>query len=173
MIQIQMEKSPPVADSPLEHLTACHRRIEQRLDIFERAGAALEQTPEAALVAITNSIRFMDLSGALHTADEEESVFPRMRASLSQSEIEYLDQLESEHLEADKLYHRLKDAAAALHCAVTAESVAAYRAVASQLGALYRRHIASEDASLAELGKRTLTSADLESIQFEMRARRT
>ena len=56
MIQIQLEKAPPVASGPIEHLVACHRRIEQRLDIFERAGAVLDSDPEASLAAIQNHI---------------------------------------------------------------------------------------------------------------------
>lgn len=172
MIQIQLEKAHPVAEGPIEHLLACHRRIEQRLDTLLLAGERLEQDPQAALTAIANSLHFMDVSGALHTVDEEESVFPRIRQTASSEERIYLDRLESEHREAGGIYLRLKELSAALLEDVTAERIQEYRALAAMLNAGYRAHIASEDTILVELGRRTLNTAHLESIQSEMHARR-
>src|SRR5215210_6748870 len=111
MIQIQKDISAPVAEGPIEHLLACHRRIEQRLDTLERAGALLEETPQAALIAIANSLRFMDVSGTMHTVDEEQSVFPRIRNAAAPGDIEYLDGLEGQHRDAELVYDRLKIAA--------------------------------------------------------------
>jgi hemerythrin-like domain-containing protein len=172
MIQIQLEKAPPVAEGPIEHLLACHRRIEQRLDVLERAGAALEENPEPSLIAIANSLRFMDVSGVLHTVDEEESVFPRIRDTASTEEIAYLDKLEAEHREADEVYVRLKEVSTALMGAVTADLIHEYRQLVNKLGSAYRSHIASEDTVLVELGRRVLKQDELEIIQAEMRARR-
>jgi hypothetical protein len=93
MIQIQKHASPPVVDGPLEHLSACHRRIEHRLDVLQRASDLLAERAEEALQAISNSLRFMDTSGLLHTVDEEESLFPRLRQAMSVSEMEYLEGL--------------------------------------------------------------------------------
>lgn len=82
MIQIRSgtgggELSTP--DAPLEHLMACHRRIEERLATFERAGEALVERREEALKAIRSAFAFMESNGAMRTWDEEESVFPRLR----------------------------------------------------------------------------------------------
>jgi hemerythrin-like domain-containing protein len=172
MIQIQLDKAPAVADGPIEHLVACHRRIEQRLDTLQRAGAKLEQDTEASLIAIANSLRFMDVSGVLHTVDEEESVFPRIRQAASPGEVAYLDKLESEHKEADQVYLRLKAVSAALLESTTPELIQEYRELVTKLDAAYRSHIASEDTILVELGRRVLTADELETIQSEMRARR-
>ncbi|HYP04621.1 MAG TPA: hemerythrin domain-containing protein [Bryobacteraceae bacterium] len=172
MIQIQLDKAPPVADGPIDHLVACHRRIEHRLDTLERAGAALDQSPEASLIAIENSVRFMDVSGVLHTIDEEESVFPRIRNAANPDEIAYLDNLEAEHREADQVYLRLKEVATSLMNGVTPEAIPEYRNLVAKLSGMYRSHIASEDQVLMELGRRVLTPSELEVIQSEMRARR-
>jgi hemerythrin-like domain-containing protein len=172
MVQIQLEKAPPVAEGPLEHLVACHRRIEDRLDVLERAGAMLDSAPEASLIAIQNSIRFMDLSGALHTIDEEESVFPRLREAVSAEEREYLHHLEAEHCEAEQVYARLKAVAERLRQHVTSNDVAEYRGTVATLVRMYRSHIASEDSVLVQMGRRSLTDEQLETIQSEMRARR-
>ena len=172
MIQIQKEIAPPVAEGPIEHLLACHRRIEQRLDTLQRAASLLEEDTQASLIAIANSLRFMDVSGVLHTVDEEESVFPRIRQAASAEEIAYLDKLESEHREADRVYLRLKEVAASLLEQVTPERIREFRELIAKLDAAYRSHIASEDTVLVEIGRRVLQPAELETIQSEMRARR-
>jgi hemerythrin-like domain-containing protein len=172
MIQIQLEKAPAVTDGPIEHLVACHRRIEQRLDTLKRAGDMLEQDTQASLIAIANSLRFMDVSGVLHTTDEEDSVFPRIRQAASAGEIEYLDKLESEHREADEVYLRLKSVSTALLDQVTPQRIREYRELAAKLDFAYRSHIASEDTILVEIGRRVLSAVELETIQSEMRARR-
>ena len=172
MVQIQVEKAPPVAEGPIEHLLACHRRIEERLATFERAGEMLDSAPEASLIAIQNSIRFMDLSGTLHTIDEEESVFPRLRKGLAADEREYLDGLEADHREAEEVYGRVKTVAARLREQVTARDVAEYRDNVAKLAMMYRSHMASEDTVLVEMGRRGLTDEQLKTIQSEMRARR-
>jgi iron-sulfur cluster repair protein YtfE (RIC family) len=114
MVKIELQKAPPIKEGPIEHLFACHRRLEDRLAILERAGGHLESAPGEALTAITNSLRFMDTSGVLHTVDEEQSVFPRLRCHLTQEELAYLDELESQHREADRVYESLKGVVAAL-----------------------------------------------------------
>jgi hemerythrin-like domain-containing protein len=172
MIQIQKEKAPPVATDAIEHLVACHRRIEQRLDILERAGSLLPEKPEQCLLAIANSLRFMDTSGMLHTVDEEESVFPRLRQAATPDELAYLDNLEKEHNEADAVYAQLKVVVAKLTQHAIPELIAEYRELVSRLAQLYRGHIASEDIVLVEMGHRALTEDQLATIQAEMRARR-
>jgi hemerythrin-like domain-containing protein len=144
-------------DRPLEHLVACHRRIEDRLRVLERAGEALE--------AITNCFRFFDSNGAWHTADEEDSLFPRMQAWLKPEEQAFLEQLEREHQEAEGLYCELKELAAKV-------DAGRFRTVLGRLCELYRRHIAAEDETLISIGSWVLTEAELREISAEMKARR-
>ena len=61
-------------DSPVEHLLACHRRIEQKLETLARA---VEANHDEALARV---FHFFDTNGLLHTQDEEESIFPRLEA---------------------------------------------------------------------------------------------
>ncbi len=146
MIQIQSNIAPPAAEGPIDHLQACHRRIENRLDTLERAGEHLEDLFEESLLAIFNSLRFMDTSGVRHTVDEEESVFPRLRNSLSEEQIQYLDQLESQHREVDTLYDSLKEVVSQLQREPNPERILAYRELVEKLTSAYRAHIASEDS---------------------------
>jgi hemerythrin-like domain-containing protein len=163
-------ENPSTLDSPLDHLMACHRRIEERLATMERAAAHLDDRREEALTAFENAFRFMESSGALHTADEEESLFPRLAELVQPGERGYLEGLEHDHAEAERIYAELKEAVAAARSGgvsrVTVEELA------GKLAALYRRHIESEDRVLQAYAKEHLTPEHLAAIAAEMKKRR-
>src|SRR5512138_235631 len=89
-------------DEPLGLLTDCHRRIERFLSamviIAERSrGAAISAADRDVLQQCR---QYFATSGPRHTADEEESLFPRMRAANTSRAREALDRiqgLESDH----------------------------------------------------------------------------
>lgn len=169
---IQIGKPPATIDSPIEHLMACHRRIEQRLETLINAATHFHDDPQAALTAIGNSFKFLETSGTTHTQDEEASLFPRLRPKLAPSEIAFLDSLETEHVEADSIYAELKQLSLPLSGAPSADSIHRYRACAEKLRSLYRDHIRAEDEILSAMAKRSLDSAEMDEISREMRARR-
>jgi hypothetical protein len=68
---IRIGEPATTIDTPLEHLTACHRRIEDRLATLGRAADHWGDASEAAWEAIRKTILFLDSNGALHTMDEE------------------------------------------------------------------------------------------------------
>src|SRR5579883_1576389 len=113
---IKIGQKPATIDRPIEHLTACHRRIEDRLATLERAGELLESPDETAkaeaMQAITSAIRFLDSSGVMHTVDEESSLFPRLLPRLDSGERDYVESLERQHREVDQAYAELKAAIA-------------------------------------------------------------
>ncbi|MCC6585599.1 MAG: hemerythrin domain-containing protein [Bryobacterales bacterium] len=152
---------------PLEHLTACHRRIEQRLELLVKAGEVFEMNPTAAREAIQSACAFMERSGVQHTEDEEQSLFPRLAPHLEAGEAEFVGALEAEHKVADAAYARLQQAIAGLP-----ESLAEYCEAAKSLREIYQRHIAVEDDKLMALGGRVLSPGELYAISREMRARR-
>lgn len=170
---IQIGASAATIDSPIEHLVACHRRIEQRLDTLFNASGHLENDRRAALDAIGKSLQFLDTSGALHTEDEEASVFPRLRPKLTPAEIAFLDALEEQHEEAESIYAELKRLVGALDSSCAPDSVSRYRECAQRLRAHYRQHIQAEDENLINLAERFLSDADRMEISREMRVRRT
>jgi hemerythrin-like domain-containing protein len=163
---------PPVSDEPLEHLVACHDRILSRVATLERVASSFETQPEAAVAALESAVRFLDTSGRLHTDDEEESVFPRLRERASAEEREYLDSLEAQHDEKERVFAELKTLAHELREAITPERTAKYRLLAGRLCELYRAHIASENDVLMDLGRRKLGEDELAAILTEMRSRR-
>lgn len=164
---VQIGESVATLASPLEHLVACHRRIEQRLATFVKAGVELEAKPQQALEAIASAIRFMDTNGARHTEDEEESVFPRLKPHLTAPEAAFVEGLEAEHLEAEGMYLALKATVPELPGARDA-----YLKLAARLQTIYRKHIQAEEEILLVLAQRELHTPDLDAIAGEMRARR-
>lgn len=169
--QLFAAAAAPSPDNVEDFLKACHRRIEQRLDALERAAAAIDTSREEALAAFESAFRFLDSSGALHTEDEEDSVFPRLRARMEPGERIYLAELEHDHAEAGVIHRRLRELVE--RAAQGDADVAAIRGAVEGLTALYRRHIASEDSALAEYARRLLTPEDRGAIAAEMRARRS
>lgn len=152
---------------PLEHLVACHRRIEQRLEVLVKAGEAFEKDQAAAREAIESACAFMERSGVQHTEDEERSLFPRLAAHLEAGDAEFVGGLEADHRVADAAYVRLQRAIAGLP-----ESLTEYLESARELREIYLRHIALEDDKLIALGRRILSPGELYAISREMRARR-
>ena len=160
-------------DHPLARLTACHRRVEQRLETLARAGARFSSDRHEALRAIDACLHFFDTNGVLHTADEEESLFPRLLPLLAPAERAVVEGLEQDHETARRLHAELTDASAALHrCPESGAGLAAFRDCVSRLDTLYRRHIGIEDTEVAGLARRLLTGADLVAIGAEMSQRR-
>ena len=167
-------KAGTTLDQPLDHLSACHRRIEQRLDTLERAAPVLWERREEALQAIRNAFTFLDGNGALHTEDEEASLFPRLEPKLDAGQAAFVAELEAEHEAAHELYGALREVAARVEAAAEPDAglEAEYARVVGEFCALYRRHIQNEDSRLIELSRAVLSGEELAAIGAEMKARR-
>ena len=138
------------ADHPLVRLAACHRRVEQRLETLARAGARFSSDHIEALRAINACLHFFDTNGVLHTADEEESLFPRLLPLLTQEERAVVEGLEQDHETAARLHAELALAVAAMRqCPDGEVSLTAFRDCVSRLTTLYRAHINVEDSRVA------------------------
>jgi len=161
-------------DRPLDHLMACHRRIEDRLATLERVVPHWQSRTNEAIEAVRNSLRFFDTNGVWHTEDEEQSIFPRFAGKITAEEHAYLEELARQHDAAEEAYAEVKAIAARLQQAdqITAEAVEDYRRAVNRLGALYRAHIASEDSQLVAIGSRVLDEDTLRQISNEMKRRR-
>lgn len=157
-------------NEPVAHLLACHRRIEERLATLERAGEHLETRPEEARAAVEKALHFLDTNGVMHTEDEEESAFPRLRPLLTAEEAAYLDELTGQHREIEEEYARLKECAAELRSG--AGAAGRYRELASRVAEMYRTHIAYEESKLGGLLKTRLAAEQMGEIGSEMRRRR-
>ena len=164
---------------PLGLLSDCHRRIEHFLGVLlaiERhaAGGTLEARPRADLEA---ALTYFATAAPKHTADEEESLFPRLRATTDPAAIQaldLLDRLEQDHNEAEQ-HHCSVDILGRRWLAVgSLDPVAAtaLRAHLSALQTIYRQHIGLEDRELFPAAARLLSPDQLREVGMEMAARR-
>jgi iron-sulfur cluster repair protein YtfE (RIC family) len=179
MIQVDLlnpagKAEPATLDRPLDHLVACHLRIGDKLAVLERAVTHLEDRTEEAIHACHSVFNFLDSTGMLHSEDEEESVFPRIRLQATGEELAYLDSLELQHREAEGCVARLKNLTKQLErdssLLATREALAQ---TATALVVLYRAHMASENEVLTRIGHARLDEVALAEIAFEMRVRRS
>jgi hemerythrin-like domain-containing protein len=166
-------------DNPIGLLGDCHRRIERFLAILVRIahdarGSALTAEQRAAC---ETALRYFREAAPKHTADEEESLFPRLRAldlPEIRSVLTRMDALENDHaraaldhLAADRLFQRW-----IAEGRLSAQDAEALAAAMERLARLYRDHIAFEDRDLFPAAARALDSAGLSAIAAEVAARR-
>lgn len=92
-------------DDPIGMLKDCHRRIESFLGILcVVVGRAQDRKlTEEEHTAVQAALKYFRTGGQRHTADEEESLFPRLRKSAADS-FEEIDRLEGDHHEANGLH---------------------------------------------------------------------
>ena len=166
-------------DEPLGLLSDCHRRIEHFLHVLvvvdnEAAGGPLTPGHRRALEA---SLRYFAIAAPKHTADEEESLFPRLRDSsdpAAAAVMMLVARLEHDHDEADGHHAAVAVLAQrwlAEDCLSSSEA-RELRERLARLQVLYQRHIRVEDQELFPAAARVLDRAQLRQIGREMAARR-
>jgi hypothetical protein len=95
-------------NDPTGLLSDCHRRIEMFLGSLEAVATVIDHPPtEDVRRALESALRYFSQAAPKHTADEEQSLFPRLRDSANPevaSALSRLDELEAEHRWADPLH---------------------------------------------------------------------
>jgi len=161
---------------PLGLPSDCHRRIEMFMGslmaIAKLSGQLLNEEGRRAL---ENALRYFREAAPKHTADEEQSLFPRLRALRgSESVFARMKELESDHHWAESLHaevDRLADKY--LSQGLLSDSEAAeFRNSVEDLAAMYQRHIKVEDESLFPFAAKLLPESEKLTIAEEMAARR-
>jgi hemerythrin-like domain-containing protein len=166
-------------DQPIELLKDCHRRIEHFLEVLRRVVDLFGdgKLPDEGRRALETSLEYFALAAPRHTADEEQSLFPRMRRSgvaEARAVMAELDQLEADHRHADEL-HAQVDALGRKWLATGSldeRDRATMRALLDDLASLYAAHIRLEEQRVFEVAARTLDRGDLGAVGHEMRGRR-
>jgi hemerythrin-like domain-containing protein len=166
-------------DEPLGLLSDCHRRIEQFLGLLSTVARNCRGGPLDAgeRRAVQQALRYFATAAPRHTADEEISLFPRLRACGEPATVEslgVLDELEADHRLAEQ-EHATVDALANVWLAagvLSPPEVDRLLASLEDLQRRYARHIAVEDRELFPAASRVLTPAELEAIGREMADRR-
>jgi len=172
---------PPLADfnQPLEMLHDCHRRIEHFLDVFKRVAQQFSDSElnEEGRRALEASLTYFSQAAPRHTADEEQSLFPRMRTSADpvvQAALAELDSLEADHRTAEELHEKVD--ALGRHWLragrLTEEEMTRFQAWLDELAAIYAAHIRMEEERVFVMAAQALSAEELQEVGAEMRKRR-
>lgn len=164
---------------PIEMMQDCHRRIEHFLGVFQKVNTlfgAGELTDEARR-ALEASLAYFVNSAPRHTADEEESLFPRMRM-LDTPEVREvlteLSRLEHDHRQGEA-NHALVDELVRHWLAegrIDAERRARLQLALDELAAMYAEHICLEEQHVFRVAAQVLPPEQIQEIGTEMRKRR-
>ncbi len=165
------ETAAPGFDDPLGMLSACHGRIERQLATLERLQRHLPEhgCDADARAAARTILKYFDMAAPNHHADEEASVFPRLRAAASIPVNALLAELESDHVVLTANWRRLRPLLAAI--AAGARANLSPKLVAD-VRAAYDAHIAKEEDTLLPLAAQAFDALMLAAIGREMAQRR-
>ncbi len=163
---------------PTGLLSDCHRRVEMFLGMLGAAANKLEEgSNDETRRLLESALHYFAHAAPKHTADEEESLFPRMRR-LSKPEItsalETLASLEEEHRWAEPLHAEVEQVGKKYLTGATLspDEVAGFRQSVARLAAMYANHIRVEENLVFPLAARLLPAADKAEIAREMASRR-
>jgi hemerythrin-like domain-containing protein len=165
--------------NPMELLSDCHRRIERFLGVLvtitrqAQDGLMTGQQKEEWLRAL----EYFRNAAPRHTADEEESLFPRLR-QIEQPQIKdalvKMQELEEDHEQANE-WHAEVDHLGRRWLAdttLTRQEAEHLAEVLAWLTELYGRHLALEDESVFPLAAAVLPQNEKARIGVEMAQRR-
>jgi len=177
MVGIQIGAKPDSGfNDPIGMLKDCHRRIESFLQILclvaERARGRRLNDEEA--VAINSALSYFRTGGQRHTADEEESLFPRLRGQ-SAKEPEELHGLEDDHHRANELHAEVEELYQIwLESGLLSEDNQQTLAQSiAELEAIYKAHIKIEEEVVFPQASRTLDEKAIAEMGHEFRVRRS
>jgi hemerythrin-like domain-containing protein len=163
---------------PLGLLSDCHRRIERFLaalvSVAARGGASLAPQDRRLL---ETALHYFATAAPRHTADEEESLFPRLRASgdpQAATALDAVQRLEADHRRAEVHHAAVDDLGRRWLAGGTLPDTdaAALERHLEALQQLYGAHIDVEDRELFPTAARLLSQSELEAMGREMADRR-
>ena len=165
--------------NPIGLLTDCHRRIERFLGVLVRVAAEARGRPLNAerRQAMETALSYFHRAAPLHTADEEEDLFPELRRA-DRPDIEQIvarvSRLESEHSIATAWHHQVHDIGERWlrQDYLLPHEIAELQRVLTSLTELYRGHIAVEENEIFPVMEEVLSTFEKEAIGHRMALRR-
>ena len=165
--------------NPLGLLSDCHRRIEYFLSLLitiskQAQGGSLSLEQREALEA---ALAYFKQAAPKHTLDEEESLFPRLRACRNlqaQAALSMLEVLQADHQVADQMHQQVESLTRQwlIEGKLSAMQSQQLTTTLDELADIYQRHITVEDQQIFPLAGTLLEKPELEIVGREMAARR-
>lgn len=161
----------PSFDDPLAMLRACHGRIQAQCATLKKLQTWLPEhgCDSQAQQAAQAVLRYFDTAGQYHHEDEEQDLFPRLRATQHPAVLALTDRLLQEHQGMAAAWQHLRPALVAL--TETRTTTLDDDTVATFITA-YASHIETENGELLPLAAQLLPPADLAAIGASMAQRR-
>jgi hemerythrin-like domain-containing protein len=165
----------PGFDDPLGLMQALHMRLEQRAALLDRLAEHVRHhgSDDDARATAGHVMRCFDEDCPMHHDDEEEDLFPMLRAATpaaEQARVEILIAgLVAQHREMHAAYDALRPQLAAV---VDGRLGAIEQALVDRLHALCAQHVTLEESELFPFARAHLDAAALEDLGRAMAARR-
>lgn len=165
--------------NPIELLSDCHRRIERFLGVLVMVARQADGGPmnEQQRDEWVRALDYFRNAAPRHTADEEESLFPRLRQiDLPQirEALVKMQQLESDHVQAAEWHDQVERLGRhwLANGELTREETMFIGDALARLSELYETHIALEDQSVFPLAAAVLSASERAGMGIEMAERR-
>jgi hemerythrin-like domain-containing protein len=163
-------------DDPIGMLTDCHRRIEHFLNILCLVAVRAPGRPlsDEEAQAIHAALEYFRAGGQRHTADEEESLFPRLRAGSAQDVLVEIQNLETDHETAGSLHAVVESLYRQWVSAGSLNELDTQKLASNtqRLKELYAAHIQVEEQRVFPRAAQLLDSETVHAMGEEFRARR-
>lgn len=163
---------------PTGLLSDCHRRIEMFLATLGSLASLIDRPlDKPAQTALESALRYFREAAPKHTADEEESLFPRLR-QVHRPEVDAavrtLEELEHDHLRADRLHREVDQLGQKCldEGSLLPSDADRFRNRIAELAVIYKDHIRVEDEIVFPVAGRVLSESDKAQIATEMATRR-
>jgi hemerythrin-like domain-containing protein len=178
LMPIQIAAKVADFSKPMVLLSDCQRRMEMFLGVLH--GIAQLENPlliKDEQSSLEKALRYFHEAAPKHTADEEQSLFPRLRHSSRtevQSAFRELERLESDHQRATPMHAEVE--LLGQRCLadghLTSEQLCRFRELVARLTSMYRAHIDFEDSVLFPLATRVTLAGGVGKEQGKRRATR-
>lgn len=175
---IQIGSKSHSFSEPTGLLSDCHRRIEMFLGTLESVAFFIDKPlDKQSQTALESALRYFRDAAPKHTADEEESLFPRLR-QVHRPEVEAavgaLDALEHDHARADRLHADVDRLGRKCldEGSLPPSDADCFRHRIAELALIYKDHIRVEDEIVFPVAGRVLSESDKALIATEMATRR-
>jgi len=174
-LRSRAEDTPADFDHPVALLHACHERVRHFAGLVPKIAARISGggPDNAVREAAAGVLRYFDLAAQLHHQDEEEDIFPAMRAALDATAdanlLAAIARIEAQHADLAAAYGAVRPALEALAAGAPASlPVAAAEAFARQ----YPAHADAEEREIFAVIEQRLDAPTLARIGKNMAARR-
>ena len=164
---------------PIGLLTDCHRRIERFLSVLAQVSAQAGggQLTNEQRTALDKALLYFREAAPKHTADEEQTLFPRLRSlecPAVSAILARVDALETQHAEAEQSHAEIDRLGRTWLAAGSLPPADATRlsALIAGLMDLYRGHIAIEESEVFPVAVAQISEFERQAMGGEMAARR-